>query len=1092
MRPSMLARALGLLTALSAAACARAPVPVPGGRDAPRAPAARAPAAAGATPASGEAGEAPAGARYFHGAAEGAFRVTYGGSGAAVAERVVAGGARLELAAGGRVVAAAWEAELWAAGEPLVGSLAIAPRLGGGFLHWSRGRAFRSRDFTGPLAEVALGGGARAVRGARNGLEGVVIFTDQGPRVLLAGEDRGRALGTPAIHDLAALDAARAVRLDVFGRAATTADGGRTWVDVGRRIGLAPRGIGVAPDALSLVTALGRVAILPDGGLGRPDGDLGAMGSPSGSFALRFAGAPPGREAWATAEITPLAAAVSAGALLPDGTALGVLRRGVVARVDARTGATRGPVADWLPDGLSCAPMRADDGLLFLCAWDDAERHGGYVLRSERGEAPRRERAFSGDGFFVADDGGALGFVGGCAAEERVVSDEERDRRFGEAVVHPTICVRRGPGVWVERAVPVGEGEELVAWAPRRDGSAVALLRGERGALPAPVGAPRGRDAGGVGIVRLGRALPGWYWTPPSRDGAGVLVDRRFRARDDGGVDGWVSSVEWSDPVGQASLGVTVARDGSVTPHALPPDPAGMVVTGDHGLLVTRRAELYETLDHGRTWRAAGRSPVPPSAFHGACSALGCALTGVVRLGWGAGEPSPAVAVGPPAGCWPRAASRPDAAPGAAAAACPAGIDRPPAPPASPGSPADLPVLSCAPVGLPGPLPGGEPDAGPGAERWSVSTPHGEPIEIVADAAAPARGALRAGALAPPGAMRPGGGAMRPGGGAMRPGGGTRPAGDDATIAPIRTHSALFRPPFDLRGEVVRLDATDLTLRGFRAAQRAAAVPLLAAGGEVAWLVLTEAGELLLGPGGARALPLFEPRRGPGDGVLGGASGLLLGPGRALVLGERRRRMALEEHTPEPLRPARIIGLEREELRGRRMALALGDDGAEGVMVLDGVAPETAGVAQLDPGGGTPGEVVALAPWATLTAASDARCRAMKGAWRAVVALDPAGALRLDRRAMPAISPGERGIARVRWGRERVCLEALNVAVGDARWRGEAIERAALVARWTAPRGQGRGESAPAGEGVLRTRGMMQRLTCTLGVRADGSDARVR
>ena len=90
----------------------------------------------------------------------------------------------------------------------------------------------------------------------------------------------------------------------------------------------------------------------------------------------------------------------------------------------------------WLPDGLGCAPVPAEDGPLDLCVWDDYDGYGSYVLRSERGEAPRIERAFSDEGFFVADDGGALGYVGGCAASPRVASDEERNRRYGEVVIH--------------------------------------------------------------------------------------------------------------------------------------------------------------------------------------------------------------------------------------------------------------------------------------------------------------------------------------------------------------------------------------------------------------------------------------------------------------------------------------------------------------------------------------------------------------------------------------------------------------------------------------------------------------------------------
>ncbi|WP_437274821.1 hypothetical protein WME90_26605 [Sorangium sp. So ce375] len=1075
----MLVRSLGLLTAVLASACARAPEPSPASGAAGAARAARASGAPGAT------GAAPAGARYFQGLTESVFRVTHDGPDAAVAARVVTEGGRIELGGDGRVAAAAWEVDLWAAGDPVVGSLAIAPHLGGGFLHWTRGRAFRSRGFTDPLAEVALGGSG-AVRGARNGLRGVVVFTEQGPRELLPGVDRGRALDTPAIHDLAALDAARAARLDVFGRAATTADGGRTWIDVGRRLGLGVRALSVAPDALSLETALGRVPVLPDGSLGRPDGDLRSIGLPSGSFQLLFAGAQAApREDSALGDLAPLAAAISAGALLPDGTALGVFDGGV-ARIDARTGAVRERFSGWVPDGLGCTPVAAEDGPLFLCVWDDYDGYGSYVLRSERGGAPRMERAFSDEGFFAADDGGALGYVGGCASSPRLASDEERDRRYGEVVIHPRICVRRGPGLWVEHAVELGEAQTLVGWAPRRDGGAVALLRGERDALlPAPAGAPRGRDEGGARVVQLRGHPPGWYWTPPLRDGARVLVDRRFRAREDGGVDGWLSSVEWPDPIGQASLGVTIAEDGTVSSYALPPRPAGMVVTGDHGVLVTAGAELYETLDHGRTWRAAGRSPLPPTSFRGGCSALGCELSGVVRLGWGAGELSPAVAAAPGPGCGAAEASRPAAAgAGAGAAACASGVGQIEEPPA------DLPSLSCAPVGLPALRPSAAPAAD--SERWTVPTSYGETLDIVPDAPMPRRAARPPEKASPdeagPAAEKVVPEEAPPSGATAAGSRGAAPGKGGPKAAAVRTHSVLYRPPFDLRDEVLRRNATELALSGGHGGKRAASVPLLAPSGEVGLLVLAEAGELLLGPEGARALPAFEPRRGYADTAPGRAPGLLLGPGRALVLGDLRRRVAIEEHTPEPRQPARLVGLDREELRGRPITLAWRDDGEAGALVLDGAALESAGVAVLERMAGTVGEVVALAPWSTLTAGSDARCRGLRGAWRALVALDPERALRLDQRALPAIALGNQGLAQVRWGRERVCLEALHLAASDSRRRGERAEGAALIARWTSPRGQQRAPgpgAAGAGEGVLRAHAVTQRLVCSVGARPE-------
>ncbi|MCC6554794.1 MAG: hypothetical protein IT372_17605, partial [Polyangiaceae bacterium] len=93
----MLARGLGLVAILLAAACApaagargveargaRAPGPRPAGRAAPAA--------------------AQRGARYFQGIPEEAFWVSHDDR----RDRVVSGGARLELAPDGRITAAAW------------------------------------------------------------------------------------------------------------------------------------------------------------------------------------------------------------------------------------------------------------------------------------------------------------------------------------------------------------------------------------------------------------------------------------------------------------------------------------------------------------------------------------------------------------------------------------------------------------------------------------------------------------------------------------------------------------------------------------------------------------------------------------------------------------------------------------------------------------------------------------------------------------------------------------------------------------------------------------------------------------------------
>src|SRR5262249_34189513 len=149
-------------------------------------------------------------------------------------DRVVSTGARLELSPQGEVLASAWEMDKAHNGDLLVGGLALAPHLGGGYVFWTQSRLFRSTQFTGPLGPAALGVADAAdtqIRGVRNGMRGAMIATDSGVRELLPGASTATAYPEPGVTDLAALDASRALRIDTFGRTGWTTDGGKTWND---------------------------------------------------------------------------------------------------------------------------------------------------------------------------------------------------------------------------------------------------------------------------------------------------------------------------------------------------------------------------------------------------------------------------------------------------------------------------------------------------------------------------------------------------------------------------------------------------------------------------------------------------------------------------------------------------------------------------------------------------------------------------------------------------------------------------------------------------------------------------------------------
>jgi hypothetical protein len=1010
----MIGRAAGLLAAFSLAACAHAGATAapPVRRDAPS-PSPSPPAAP---------------ARVFQGAPQDAFWVTH----EADRDRIVARGARLELAPSGEVRASAWEVELAEHGEPVVGSLAVPPHLGGGFVHWTHARVFRSHDFVGPLEPVAPGvRGELAVRGARSGLASVLVFTDAGPRELAPGRAELGPLHEPGVLDAAALSPSRAVRLDVFGRASATLDGGRSWLDLSASTGSAARALVVGDGELSIDTWQGRFSVGPTGKVELTD-PPGRMGHDASKF-FQIAWKSP-RVAlhdelpWSFHEHTPLQAAVAAGAAIGDGTAFAVSQT-TLARVDLASGKVVSLSTDWFPSGLECQPVRAPDGVLFACVWERYQGYGGYVLRSVAGEPPALERVFTDDGSFVADDDGAIGYLGSCRAEARYVDPEDPSRMEGpegEPVVSPVMCVRSAPGVWVERRVSAGEGMKLVAWVPRRDGSAAALAL-STDPLPPPrgAGAPRVVEQGGVRLVRLYREISGWSWVQSqaqmSERGSGLSgsVDRRFRAYADGSIDGWL----WPPQGSYLSLfaGVTIDPRGFPAVHELGPAAAKTVAAGSFALSLSREGDLHESTDHGRTWRPAGKAPLPAGTYHATCSPLGCSLGPLVRVGWGDGPLEPRVA-----------AERGAALPAAAS----------------------VPRLSCAPSGAPAPASDGarsRSGAPPRGARQTLHTSYGETLEIVADAVAPAPAAPPPAAPAPPAASPPAAARKPP----------------RASPAVLRTHTLILRPPLEPHAALRRLNATDAS---FNARRRTAITPLLGPSGEVDLLISGDATELLVAGESITSFPAFEARRYT-SGEASGMGGLLLAGGRARLLGEQRRRVTLEDHGPGPPPPPLFLGLEREQARRRPLTLGRRDDGGLAVLVFDGPAPEMAGAAALDRSAPAAPAAARLAPWSSVLTGDDPRCRkgADRDAYRALLVIDPSAWLELDPAALPGISLSHQGLLLVRWGRERVCLEGIDASVVDQRRRGDQARSWSLVARWGGEKDHG---------ATLRTADLRQELAC--------------
>ena len=957
-----------------------------------------APASPALVPASMPPLRAPA--RFFHALPEAGFWVTHD----AALDRVLVEGARLELSPSGQVLRAAWNEDLVAPGDVILGS--IAAPTGGGFVHWTRTHLFRSSAFTGPMEPFAMD--RAALRGVRPGVSGLVAITEQDPRaILIEGSARLAPFAEPGVLDVIAASPTRAIQLDVFGRTTATFDGGRTWRSLTASVGTGARAISADDEELGVETWQGRFLVGPGGKLAPAEASRRGAGGATKPFQLAWRGTRSERDeaSFGYREISPFQAAVLSGAAVGDGTAFGVAQN-AVARIDLTTGKTVSFVADGVQSGLECQPLRSGDDVLFACAWDRYQGAGGYVLRSQGAASPVVERVFTDAGSFVADDDGALGYLGSCVATSQRFDPEEasRNERGADRSIKPVFCVRRAPdhpgaaAAWIERTVEIERPGSIAAWAPRRDGTAVALVMAG-GALPDPVGERRAREQGGVRVIRVDRSFEGRGWTQPTWTTMGralsSVVDKRFHARDDGSIDAWLAPPT-SDGL-LVWLSVTVAADGTMASHPSPPAASSMQVTGDFGAAISRRGDLFETLDHGLSWRAAGASPLPPSAVSsGGCSALGCVLGPLVRLGWGE----------------------------AAGLAVSIASETSPSPPAA----ASLPRLACVPAG--GPIPVVPPTPLPSASKQTIATTWGDALDL-----APAR-----------------------------------------TTGEKRTHTLLFRPPLAPFAVEKRLD---VVAPGFTAGRVAIVTPLLGAAGEIDLLLAADAMELLIAGVSVTAAPAFEPRRygGYSDGL--GAGGLALGAGRSLLLGESRRRPTLEDHRASPPPPL-FFGTDREPVRRRAMTLGRSFGGAAGVLVFDGAAPETVGVAPIDPAGAGLLALGRLAPWSTLTLADDPRCKAPDPtAYRALVVLDPSTWLALDPRSLPGVTLGQKALAEVRWGRSRVCLAALDAAVTDTRRRGDAARTMRLVVRWDG-QGAGPGGADPAPNGALRAADLRQDLRCAL------------
>ncbi|MDC0742065.1 hypothetical protein [Polyangium mundeleinium] len=537
-------------------------------------------------------------------------------------DRALAGGRRVE-ARGADVIARAKDTADFdgAAAAPPWSATPTAPAR---YVLWKEREVFGAAAWLGEAR--SLGKLPATVQSTFDWIDGVGLVTAAGVFVVSPAGGPPRKLDLPGFATGLAADARRALVLTVFGHARLTVDGGATFRDVSAELADATE-IEVRGEDLH-VKLRGEESRLVDA-----RGAIVSDRAPQGP--RRHEPPPELDDFWPEdAAQSPLDAAAAYGMRWLEGDALTVTES-AVARVDLRTGRATALLALETAED-TCAPLRVKDGALLVC-----ESHNrATVLDLPSGR--RIERTFdlpdapTWDRFVVAD-GEALGFVGPCegpapGSPADVVASASPTNASNQR--SPVFCVRKGPGVWVEHRLAPADASDVVAWIPRAEGAAVALV-----AIPGTFlhGAPRVTVRGALRVVRVGRNEPPLDITTYSSE-TSALLTRALHVTPDGTIEGWLPSAH--SPSNLAA--VTIDAEGRPRQHAFPAQTLSVTTSGRFGLARTETERLFETTDYGRSFRLVAPPPSGGSAEPMSCSEIGCQVGTFVRIGWNDGsEPAP-------------------------------------------------------------------------------------------------------------------------------------------------------------------------------------------------------------------------------------------------------------------------------------------------------------------------------------------------------------------------------------------------------------------------------------------------------------------
>jgi hypothetical protein len=504
-----------------------------------------------------------------------------------------------------------------------MGPVAVPARLGGGFLFWGQALGYAS-TFLGPITQVAPL--QTNVIGVRFGHDALLLFGPNQPRRAYGlNPPRRLPLSPHGVVALGGADDDRVLAVDAAGRALASTDGGKSWNDVTAQIHGQPRGIVDNPDEVGFVVGKNEMALGTDGQL-----EAKPLTVESSGAVVWTGGSPRGGP---PADGLRMQRAVLNGIPRGDGHVL-VGEGADVIDVDLESG---NPSGRWHvvhgPSG--CAVLTLDaEGIAVCPAYSPREREANDVLAHVATGSPVIEKTFAHHPVVFASQGMVVA-VAPCEPGEPGEDAGHSDpaNRDSNAVA----CVRAPDGKWREvDASAALEGRwKVLGFLPREDGTGVVPVVWDNGG-------PGGNPKSGLLDIAT-RTVTVWDADVSSAQASTLhWVVRR---------DGSIHAFTHLPGVARERVSlVVIDKRGHVTFDAR--TFAAVQPAGRHALARGDGGRLWQTSDEGASWEEIARPPSddsPPGGSGGAvqCGQAGCLIqhTGGagawLRVGWPTDPPTP-------------------------------------------------------------------------------------------------------------------------------------------------------------------------------------------------------------------------------------------------------------------------------------------------------------------------------------------------------------------------------------------------------------------------------------------------------------------